>query len=100
MVKVTNFGEYTESYKKLNRYIQYLRMHNLGTMLKIQLETRERDSDPLIFRRIFIMFDVIKKEFLESCKQLIGVDGCHLKGPYGDIFLSAIVLYGNKGVLL
>lgn len=31
------------------------------SVVKIQLETREINSDPLIFKIIFIMFDAIKR---------------------------------------
>ncbi|XP_043812752.1 uncharacterized protein LOC122723711 [Manihot esculenta] len=30
---------------------------------------------------------------------LYKLDGCHLKGPYGGIFLVAVILDGNRGVL-
>ncbi|KAL2941691.1 Msx2-interacting protein [Bienertia sinuspersici] len=30
-----------------------------------------------------------------GCRSLIGVDGCHLKGNYGEVLLSAIALDGN-----
>ncbi|KAG6476853.1 hypothetical protein ZIOFF_066101 [Zingiber officinale] len=42
------------------------------------------------------LLDALRKGFLEGCKPSIGFDGCHLKGPYGDVLLSAIGLDGNN----
>ncbi|XP_056688620.1 uncharacterized protein [Spinacia oleracea] len=36
--------------------------------------------------------------FLGGCRPLIGVDGCHLKGNYGGILLSAIALDNNNEI--
>ena len=35
--------------------------------------------------------------FLEVCRPVIGIDGCHLKRPYGGVILSAISLEANLG---
>lgn len=53
----------------------------------------------MIFKRLFILFEAIKEGFPKGCRPFIRLHGCHLKGPYGGIFLSAVILDGNKGVL-
>ncbi|KAF8378920.1 hypothetical protein HHK36_030269 [Tetracentron sinense] len=40
----------------------------------------------------------MKSRFLEGCRPFIGLDGCHLKGPYGGVLLAAIALDGNNGL--
>ena len=35
---------------------------------------------------------------VSSCRGLVGVDGCHLKGNYGSVLLSAIFLDGNNEI--
>ncbi|KAK1570588.1 hypothetical protein Q3G72_004156 [Acer saccharum] len=35
------------------------------------------------FQRFFLSFEAQKKGFMEGCRPFIGIDGCHLKGPYG-----------------
>ncbi|KAF2320691.1 hypothetical protein GH714_030072 [Hevea brasiliensis] len=80
------------------------RVHSKGSNGQVREEVRidrikATDDDPLVFKRIFIMFEVVKQGFLCGCKPFIGLDGCHLKGPYDGIFLCAIALDGNKGVL-
>lgn len=89
-----------ESFKKL-KYLHYFQMFNPRTMIKIQAETRQSDDDPTVFKRIFVLFDAIRKCFLEACRPLIrvdGCDGCDLKSPYGGTFLSAIVIDGNRRI--
>jgi len=33
-------------------------------------------------------------------KPFIGIDGCHLKGPYESVLLSVMELDGNNGCFL
>ncbi|CAL8081845.1 unnamed protein product [Prunus armeniaca] len=39
-----------------------------------------------------------KKWFLEGCRSVIGVDGCHLTGPYTGQVLTAVGVDGNNGM--
>ncbi|XP_044508956.1 uncharacterized protein LOC123227891 [Mangifera indica] len=39
-----------------------------------------------------------KKGFLEGCRRFIGVDGCHLKGHFGGVLLSAVAIDANSGI--
>ncbi|GAB4861938.1 hypothetical protein Ancab_037193 [Ancistrocladus abbreviatus] len=36
--------------------------------------------------------------YLRGCRPFIGVDGCHLTGPFGGILLSVVALDGNNGL--
>ncbi|TXG60499.1 hypothetical protein EZV62_015072 [Acer yangbiense] len=48
-------------------------------------------------RRYAYMINQTKKlGFLEGCKPFIGVDGCHLKGPYRGVLLLAVALDANS----
>ena len=42
------------------------------------------------FKRIFVCLHASKVGFVEGCRPFIGVDGCHLKGPFGGVLLAAI----------
>lgn len=35
---------------------------------------------------------------MKGCRPLIGVDGAHLKGPFGCVLLSVVALDGNNGL--
>ena len=51
-----------------------------------------------MFQRFYFCFDALKKGFVEGCRPFIGMDGCHLKGPYGGVVISAVGLDGNNGL--
>ncbi|TXG50991.1 hypothetical protein EZV62_023515 [Acer yangbiense] len=40
----------------------------------------------------------VNQSFLDGCRLFIEVDGCHLKGPYGGVLLSAVALDANNGL--
>ncbi|TXG69669.1 hypothetical protein EZV62_004604 [Acer yangbiense] len=50
------------------------------------------------FQRFFLSFEAQKKGIMEGCMPFIGIDGFHLKGPYGGVLLSAIALDANSGL--
>ena len=41
-------------------------------------------------------FSGLRDGFKEGCKSFIGLDGCHLKGPFEGVLLSAISFDANK----
>ncbi|KAH7861243.1 hypothetical protein Vadar_023663 [Vaccinium darrowii] len=75
-------------------YCHELRRSNPGTTVKLQVkgysegEEHDKQLNPT-FQRMYICFDACKKGF-QYCRPVIGVDGCHLKGPHGGILLSAV----------
>ncbi|XP_012839304.1 PREDICTED: uncharacterized protein LOC105959715 [Erythranthe guttata] len=40
----------------------------------------------------------LRDGFLNGCNPFLGFDGCHLKGPYGGVLLSAVGLDGHNGL--
>ena len=53
-------------------------------------------NDTPIFQRIYVCLDACKQGFLEACRPLVGVDGCHVKGPHTGQLLSAVGAYSNN----
>lgn len=49
------------------------------------------------FRRCFVSFPSQKQSFLLGCRPFICLDGCFLKGPYGDVLL-VVSLDANGGI--
>ncbi|KAF8408008.1 hypothetical protein HHK36_007148 [Tetracentron sinense] len=70
---------------------------NSGSLVKIQYDRTNLSVNPT-FKRFFICFQAMKSGFLEGCRPFIGLDGCHLKGPYGGVLLAGIALDGNNGL--
>ena len=44
------------------------------------------------------MLGAMKKGFIHHYRPLVGVDGCHLKGPHGGILLIAVVIDVNNQI--
>ncbi|TXG50735.1 hypothetical protein EZV62_023259 [Acer yangbiense] len=53
---------------------------------------------PSTFQRFFLSFQAQKEGFMFGCRPFIGVDGCHLKGKFPGVLLSAIAIDANNGV--
>uniref|UniRef100_A0A0R0KF13 Uncharacterized protein n=1 Tax=Glycine max TaxID=3847 RepID=A0A0R0KF13_SOYBN len=42
------------------------------------------------FKRIFVCMNTMKKVFVRGCRPWFGIDGCHLKGPFGGNLIFVI----------
>ena len=49
-----------------------------------------------IFKRILVCLNVYKKGWKESCRHIIGLDGCFLRTKFKDEFLVALGRDGNE----
>ncbi|TXG54883.1 hypothetical protein EZV62_020139 [Acer yangbiense] len=85
--------EHEECFKHLRAYAVMVQQCNPGSAAYIHLLDKTST-----FERMFVSFDAQRKGFLEGCRPFIGIDGCHLKGPYGGVLLSAIALDANSGL--
>ena len=47
---------------------------------------------------MYIRYNAQKVGFLEGCRPIIGLDGCHLKGRFGGKILSATTKDGNDNI--
>ncbi|KAK0608510.1 hypothetical protein LWI29_031788 [Acer saccharum] len=85
--------EHANCFWYLRKYAYILNQSNPGVSIHICTQ----DPQPT-FQRIFLSFEPQKVGFLEGCRPFIGVDGCHLKGPFGGVLLSAVSLDANSGL--
>ncbi|KAL0400135.1 UNVERIFIED_CONTAM: hypothetical protein Sradi_2356800 [Sesamum radiatum] len=78
---------------------EYNHVHNCGTNFNVknvrinwlsQKYVEAFRSDPN--RNV----KAVKKGFLSGCRPFIGVDGCHLKGPYGGVLLTTVGVDPNN----
>lgn len=49
--------------------------------LEIVLDDQQLSLEGRIFKRIYACLGPAKKGFKTGCRPIIGLDGCHLKGP-------------------
>lgn len=93
-------GDHKESFKKLRCYAQMILQTNPGSLVVLQSEfppdTNPEDINAIpTFQRIFLCYAGVKEGFLSGCRPFIGVDGCHLKGRYKGVLLTAIGVDAN-----
>ncbi|XP_027062926.2 uncharacterized protein [Coffea arabica] len=88
---------YVESYSKLPKYVVLLRQHNPGSICKIHYDRPNLLVEPK-FLRLFISFKGQKDGFLVGCRAFVGFDGCHLKGSFGRVLLTAVALDANNSI--
>jgi len=58
----------------------------------------EDNKDKKIFRRLYVCLKACKDSFV-SCRPIIGLDGCFLKGKYGGELLTAVARDANDQML-
>ncbi|XP_052288575.1 uncharacterized protein LOC107177123 [Citrus sinensis] len=89
--------DHKASYSKLFRYMHALLNSNPGSTVSLERDWFGGAEFP-IFKRFFICFDSSRRGFFEGCRPMIGVDGCHLKGPYRGVLLTAVSIDANYGI--
>ncbi|KAL5579525.1 hypothetical protein UlMin_011967 [Ulmus minor] len=89
-------GTYAKQYALLWDYCEELRKKNPGTTAKIKVETGPNGSS--VFQRIYICLGACKRGFLQACRPLVGLDGCHTKGLFSGQLLSAVGADANNCV--
>ncbi|CAL9029708.1 unnamed protein product [Prunus brigantina] len=93
--KVIIEGSYVEQYARLWDYAEELKKANKGST--VILKNKMKGNKP-VFERIYVCLEACKWGFLAGCRPLIGIDGCHLKGPYTGQVLTAVGVDGNNGL--
>ncbi|KAL3523280.1 hypothetical protein ACH5RR_016114 [Cinchona calisaya] len=86
-----------EEYRKLWEYYSSLRKKNPRSCLKIKL-ARPTIEEKGIFQELYYRLSTWKNGFLASCRPIIGLDGCFLKGPFAGQLVSAIGRDGNDNM--
>ncbi|XP_062100575.1 uncharacterized protein LOC133806498 [Humulus lupulus] len=81
-------GTLKEQYVKLWDYAEELRRTIPGSTVIIEIEMSE-DQTP-IFKRIYVCLEACKRGWKSSCRNILGLDGCHTKGMHKAQLLVAI----------
>ena len=66
--------------------------------IDVVVEAREIGLDGPRFKRIYVCLGPIRKGLKIGCRPIIGLDGCHLKRPYGGQLLTAVGCDSNDGM--
>lgn len=92
-------GDFQEQYALLRDYIGELQLRNPDTTVKLDFEEEsDPESKTRIFKRIYICLGSLKKGFKVGLRQILGVDGAFMKGPYPGQILTAVSVDANNGI--
>ncbi|KAL0322496.1 UNVERIFIED_CONTAM: hypothetical protein Sangu_1868900 [Sesamum angustifolium] len=86
-------GSATEQYALLWDYADEIKRSNPG--FTVILGTEQEGSQNM-FDRFYVCLQALKLNFLNGCRPVICIDGCHLKGAYGGVLLSVVSIDPNN----
>ncbi|XP_052728489.1 uncharacterized protein LOC128195289 [Vigna angularis] len=79
-------GDFKEQYKRIYDYGHELLRCNPGSTVQIKVDSHNGDS---IFQRMYVCLKACKDSFI-SCRPIICLDGCFLKGYYKGELLTGV----------
>ncbi|XP_074351338.1 uncharacterized protein LOC141690432 [Apium graveolens] len=91
-------GKHEMEYAKVFAYANEIKKQMPTSTVKIMSEQAEPGVTDMRFKRFYVCLGPLKEGFLDGCRPLIGLDGCHLKGPLDDILLTAVATDPNDGM--
>ncbi|XP_058746445.1 uncharacterized protein LOC131619357 [Vicia villosa] len=89
-------GAGREQFTHLRRYAKELLKSNPNSTVKIQCAVSEGGP---VFERIYVCLEACKAAFATTCRPLIGLDACFLKGDFGGQLISAVGKDGNNKMM-
>ena len=91
-------GDERLQYAKLSDYAEMIRSTNKGSHVILETEILDEGDERPVFNKMYIRYHAQKAGFLASCRRIVGLDGCHLKGRFGGHILSATARDGNGNI--
>ncbi|GJR70437.1 FAR1-related sequence 5-like protein isoform X2 [Tanacetum coccineum] len=77
--------------------LQKLKLNNLDTIVKIDVKRDHNlHVETRVFRRIYVCIGALKQGFKVGSRDILGVDGSFMKGPYPGQILTTIGLDSNN----
>lgn len=96
--KANIIGKHEEEFKMLHQYANEVKKVMPTSTIKLMTEPAEQGIEGRRFKRFYVCLGPLKEGFKDGCRPLIGLDGCHLKGPFGGILLTAVGTDPNEGM--
>ncbi|XP_010468134.1 PREDICTED: uncharacterized protein LOC104748149 [Camelina sativa] len=80
--------EYDTQFERLRDYGAEILEANKGSVVEVETVKNEAGQD--VFKRFYVCFDALRRTWKQSCRPLIGVDGCFLKEKIKGQLLVAL----------
>ncbi|KAJ0429015.1 hypothetical protein HanRHA438_Chr17g0810811 [Helianthus annuus] len=91
--------DYVTQYARLRDYANELLNRNPGSTVKIEVEpVRNPKSRKRIFKRIYVCLGALKEGFKAIGRDLLGLDGAFMKGPFPGQVLTAVGIDPKNGI--
>ncbi|KAK9217348.1 hypothetical protein WN943_005975 [Citrus x changshan-huyou] len=91
-------ADYESSYKLIRSYTLMV-LNRMPNALAIVHVIRLHGNQPKThFDRCILSFPTLREGFKRGCRPFIGIDRCHLNGPYKGVLLSIVALDANTGI--
>lgn len=91
-------GKHEMEYAKVFAYANEIKKQMPTSTVKIMSEPAVQGGTTMRFKRFYVCLGPLKEGFVDGCRPLIGLDGCHLRGPLGGILLTAVATDPNDGM--
>ncbi|KAI3748003.1 hypothetical protein L6452_10805 [Arctium lappa] len=93
------WGDYELQYDQLRDYLGEVQRCNPDTTIKLEVETEPNpESGTRQFKRVYICLGSLKRGFKAGKRDLLGLDGTFVKGPFPGQVLTAVGIYPNHGI--
>nr|KAJ0199185.1 hypothetical protein LSAT_V11C600340960 [Lactuca sativa] len=92
-------GDFVAQYSCLRDYLQLqeVQSRNPNTTVKLQVQSEPcYASETRVFEQVYICLGPLKSRFAAGKRDLLGLDGAFMKGPYHGMILTAVGLDGNN----
>ncbi|XP_076931590.1 uncharacterized protein LOC143596788 [Bidens hawaiensis] len=90
-------GNFTTQYALLRDYCKELVRANPGTSVEIEVEKEFNPSNlTRQFKRVYICLAPLREGFKACGRDLLGLDGCFMKGPFPGQILTAVGVDSNN----
>ena len=91
-------GKHEAEYGQLFAYGNEVKKQMPTSTIKIMSEDAGVGEEGRRFKRCYVCLGPLKEGFLDGCRPIIGLDGCHLRGPLRGILLTAVGTDPNDGM--
>nr|XP_043625845.1 uncharacterized protein LOC122597298 [Erigeron canadensis] len=92
-------GDYTRQYNMLRDYVLELHTSNPESTIKLEVEPpMNPESNERIFKRIYVCLGALKRGFKTAGRELLGLDGAFMSGPFPGQVLTAVSIDSNNGI--